>query len=90
MGGSSPFQFKQPVRRIEGLKRPSGIPIGINEEVMVAEWNGNQVSVFDKQGRKLQMIQHKDLPQWWLILMELSMFVTGVEVWSSSVEMVSH
>ena len=58
----SPAQLKEPVRRINGGKRPCGVAISKDEEVVVAEWGGGVVSVFDKQGRKLRTIQHNDLP----------------------------
>ena len=59
----SPSQLKEPVRRIDGVKNPYGIAISKDEEVLVAERGGGRVSVFDKQGRKLRTIQHKDLPE---------------------------
>ena len=54
-------QFKQPVRCIDGVNNSTGIAISKDEEVLVAGDGG--VSVFDKQGRKLQTILHDDLPQ---------------------------
>ena len=57
-----PAQLKQPVKRIDSVKNPWGIAINKDEEVVVADYGGSVVSVFDKQGRKLRTIQHDDLP----------------------------
>ena len=58
-----PAQLKEPVRRIDGVKGPCSVAISKDEEVLVVESGGGVVSVFDKQGRKLQTIQHNDLPE---------------------------
>ena len=59
-----PTQLKLPVMHIfEALKYPCGIAISdYNKEVLFAEKKGGQVSVFDKQGRKLKVIQHMEIP----------------------------
>ena len=47
-----PAQLQQSVRRIDGVEKPWGIAISNNDEVLVAEFGGDRVSVFDKQGRE--------------------------------------
>ena len=58
-----PAQLKQPVRRIKGLNNSWGIAINEDEEVLVAEKGSCCASVFNKQGKKLRTIKHKDLPE---------------------------
>ena len=55
-------QPEEPAKRMKGLKGPVGIAISNDNEVLVAEFDGGEVSVFDKQGGKTLTIQHKNLP----------------------------
>ena len=57
-----PAQLQLQVRRVK-VKKSCGIAIGNNDIVLVTEHNDKSVSIFDKRGRKLRTIQHKDFPQ---------------------------
>ena len=51
-----PTQLGKPVRVIEGVCHPWGIAIDSKQQLVVAEWDGKKVTVFDKDGKMVQTI----------------------------------
>ena len=51
-----PTQLGKPVRVVEGVVRPWGIALNSNQQLFVAEWGGKKVTVFDREGKKVQTI----------------------------------
>ena len=49
-----PTQLHYPVKTVTGLSYPYGIAININGEMVVSEWSGHRVSIFDKRGQKIR------------------------------------
>ena len=47
-----PCNFTAPTKVIGDLKKPRGIAVGEGGEVVVAEWDGNRVSVISEYGQK--------------------------------------
>ena len=63
---SSPFrilaklhstQLGKPVRVVQGLDRPWGITFNSKQQLVVGEWGGGKVIVFDKDGNRIQTIE---------------------------------
>ena len=42
------------IRTIRGLDRPYGVAVNNDRHVIVAEWNGNCITVLDREGKKLK------------------------------------
>ena len=51
-----PTQLGKPVRVIKGVCCPWGIAINSKQQLVVAEWDGKKVTVFDKDGKMVQTI----------------------------------
>ena len=51
-----PTQLGEPVRVVECMNYPWGIAINSKQQLVVAEWVGNKVMVFDRDGRKVRTI----------------------------------
>ena len=51
-----PTQLGKPVRILEGLSHPWGIALNSKQQLVVAEWSGKKVTVFDKDGMKIQTV----------------------------------
>ena len=51
-----PTQLGEPVRVVEGVNRPWGIALNSKRQLVVAEWSGKKVTVFDREGKKVQTI----------------------------------
>ena len=51
-----PTQLGEPVRVMEGVNRPWGITLNSKQQLVVAEWSGKKVTVFDREGKKVQTI----------------------------------
>ena len=51
-----PFQLGKPVRVVEGMNRPWGIALNSKQQLVVAELFGKKVTVFDRDGKKVQTI----------------------------------
>ena len=51
-----PTQLDKPVRVVEGVTYPWGIALNSKQQLVVAEWGGNKVTVFDTEGKKVQTI----------------------------------
>ena len=49
-----PTQLGRPVRVVTGLNRPYGIAFNKCGEMVVSEWLGHRVSIFDIRGRKIR------------------------------------
>ena len=47
----------EPVNVIEGVMLPFGIALNSNQQLVVSEWGGSKVTVFDKDGEKVQSLQ---------------------------------
>ena len=54
-----PTQLGEPVRVVEEVVDPWGIALNSKQQLVVAEWGGKKVTVFDKDGKKVQTITHK-------------------------------
>ena len=50
-----PTQLGHPVRVVTGLTAPYGIAINTFGEMILSEWWGNRVSIFDIRGRKIRI-----------------------------------
>ena len=55
-----PTQLGEPVRVVEGVVGPWGLAFNSKQQLVVAEFGG-QVTVFDKEGKKVQTIEHEKL-----------------------------
>ncbi len=56
---NSPFTLpvlKRPVMTIKGLNNPVGIAVCANGDIVVAEYKGNCVTIFNKKGEKIRSI----------------------------------
>ena len=51
-----PTQLGEPVRVVERVKSPWGVAVNSKQQLVVAEWNGKKVTVFDREGKKVQTI----------------------------------
>ena len=51
-----PTQLGEPARVVEGVKSPWGIALNSKQQLIVAEWRGRKVTVFDRAGKKVQTI----------------------------------
>ena len=51
-----PTQLGKPVRVVEGVKAPWGIALNSKQQLVVADYNGKRVSVFDKGGEKVRTV----------------------------------
>ena len=49
-----PTQLGRPVRVVTGLTRPYGIAFNSRGEMIISEYNGHQVSVFDTRRQRIQ------------------------------------
>ena len=49
-----PTQLGRPVRVVTGLYQPYGIAYNSREEMIVSEWGGHRVSIFDIRGKKIR------------------------------------
>ena len=52
-----PTQLGKPVRVVEGLNHPWQITFNSKQQLVVGEWDGRKVVVFDKDGKRIQTIQ---------------------------------
>ena len=51
-----PTQLGKPVRVVEGVNYPWGIALNSKQQLVVAEYGGRKVTVFDRKGKKVQTI----------------------------------
>ena len=51
-----PTQLGKPVRIVQGVVDPWGIALNSKQQLVVAEWSGKKVTVFDREGKKVQTI----------------------------------
>ena len=51
-----PTQLGQPFRVLEGVKSPWGMALNSKQQLVVAECGGNKVTMFDREGKKVQTI----------------------------------
>ena len=51
-----PTQLGEPVRVVEDVTLPMGIALNSKQQLLVAEWG--KVTVFDREGKKVQTIKH--------------------------------
>ena len=58
-----PTQLGEPVRVVEGVVWPWGIALNSKQQLVVAEWGGKKMIVFDKDGKKVQTITHEKFSQ---------------------------
>ena len=64
---NSPFTIpvipirERPVMTIKGLKNPFGIAVCDNGDIVVAEWTGNCITIFNKKGEKIRSIKRTTL-----------------------------
>ena len=58
-----PTQLGEPVRVVEGVVWPWGIALNSKQQLVVAEWGGKKVTMFDKDGKKVQTITHTMVSQ---------------------------
>ncbi|CAI8052177.1 E3 ubiquitin-protein ligase TRIM71, partial [Geodia barretti] len=49
-----PRQLGHPVRTVTGFVRPFGIAFNSHQEMIVSEWGGHKVSIFDIRGQKIR------------------------------------
>ena len=56
-----PTQLGKLVRVVEGLVKPLGIMLNSKQQLVVAEWGGKKVMVFDRDGKKLQTIKSENI-----------------------------
>ena len=49
-----PTQLGHPVKVVTGLNRPHGIAFNKCGEMIISEWNGHRVSIFDIRGQKIR------------------------------------
>ena len=52
-----PTQLGKPVRIVEGLNYPWQITFNSKQQLVVGEWDGRKVTVFDKVGNRIQTIE---------------------------------
>ena len=59
-----PIQLGRPVRVVTGLNEPYGITFNSRGEMIISEWGGHQISVFDMRGKKIQIFgSHGSSPE---------------------------
>ena len=51
-----PTQLGEPVRVMEGVHQPWGIALNSKQQLVAAEWDGQKVTVFNREGKKVQTI----------------------------------
>ena len=51
-----PTQLGEPVRVVEGVDQPWGIALNSKQQLVVAEYGEEEVTVFDREGKKVQTI----------------------------------
>ena len=51
-----PTQLGKPNRVVEGVVEPWGIALNSKQQLVVAEWGGEKVTVFDKDGKKVKTV----------------------------------
>ena len=51
-----PTQLGKPVRVVKGVSYPQGIALNSKQQLVVAEFGGRKVTVFDREGKKVQTI----------------------------------
>ena len=51
-----PTQLGEPVRVVEGVRQPWGMALNSKQQLVVAERSGRKVTVFDREGKKVQTI----------------------------------
>ena len=56
-----PTQLGEPVRVVEGVVWPWGITLNSKQQLVVAEYGGKKVTVFDRKGKKVQTITSEKL-----------------------------
>ena len=49
-----PTQLGHPLRVVTGLREPYGIAINSHGEMIISQWNGHQISIFDIRGQKIR------------------------------------
>ena len=54
-----PTQLGKPKKVLEGVNGPWGIALNSKQQLVVAEWSGKKVTVFDKDGKKVQTVTCK-------------------------------
>ena len=52
-----PTQLGKPVRVVEGVKSPYKLTFNSKQQLVVGEWHGKKVTVFDKDGNRIQTIE---------------------------------
>ena len=66
---NSPFTLpvilngERPVMTIKGLNDPTGIAVCANGDIVVAEYTGNCITIFNKKGKKIRSIKRTSLGQ---------------------------
>ena len=59
-----PTQLGRPVRVVTGLNCPYGIAFNSREEMIISEYDGHQISIFDTRGQKIRTFgSHGDSPE---------------------------
>ena len=59
-----PTQLAHPVREVTGLNYPYGIAFNSHGEMIVSEWRGHQVAIFDFRGQRIRTFgSHGDSPE---------------------------
>ena len=59
-----PTQLGHPVRVVTDLKGPYGIAFNSRGEMIISEWSGHQISIFDIRGKKVRTFgSHGDSPE---------------------------
>ena len=58
-----PAQLGEPVRVVEEMVSPLGIALNSEQQLVVAEWGGKKVTVFDREGKKVQTITSEKFSQ---------------------------
>ena len=59
-----PTQLGHPVRVVTGLNYPYGIAFNSRGEMIISEWGGHQISIFDIRGKKMRTFgSHGDSPE---------------------------
>ena len=56
-----PTQLGKPVKVVEGVICPWGVAFNSKQQLVVAEWSGKKVTMFDKDGEKVQTVTHQKI-----------------------------
>ena len=56
-----PTKLGKPVRVVEGVNWPWGVALNSKQQLVVAEHEGKKVTVFDKDGQKVQTVTHEKI-----------------------------